>query len=347
MKDIKQLIHNVANSKIQSFVNKLQDQSNNQIDQLLDDNLSDNDKEIIFNQVKMIKKILMHQKIYASIDSIKIDNNLINYTITSPQSLKLYDNLDRIINYVKTFVNSNSKFKFENGKLFITTILNTNIDRTMPESFDNITLGINTLTNTPIKLDKLNSIIIAGQIQSGKTTLVNNIIKTLPDNSQLYLFVDRRDDYKNIQKDHEFIKFEQCYDKLKEIEIELNNRLDLNDEEIKNVKPIYIIIDDYTNAIGLDINIEKLVRSIANKGSIANIQIILVAKRPSADIVSPALKANISQRLSFKTTDSVNSSIVIDSTGAEKLNKNEFLFKQLDGRIIKGITYINTQNENL
>ncbi len=71
---------------------------------------------------------------------------------------------------------------------------------------------------------------------------------------------------------------------------------------------------------------ESIVR-IAQKARAVGIHLILATQRPSADVVTGLLKANIPTKIAFMTTSKVNSQIVLDATGAEELTgKGDMLF---------------------
>lgn len=63
---------------------------------------------------------------------------------------------------------------------------------------------------------------------------------------------------------------------------------------------------------------ESIIR-IAQKARAVGIHLVLATQRPSADVVTGLLKANIPTKVCFMTTSKVNSQIVLDATGAEEL----------------------------
>lgn len=71
---------------------------------------------------------------------------------------------------------------------------------------------------------------------------------------------------------------------------------------------------------------ESIIR-IAQKARAVGIHLILATQRPSADVVTGLLKANIPTKIAFMTTSKVNSQIVLDQTGAEELTgKGDMLY---------------------
>ncbi len=68
---------------------------------------------------------------------------------------------------------------------------------------------------------------------------------------------------------------------------------------------------------------------IAQKSRAVGIHLVLATQRPSADVVTGLIKANIPTKIAFATTNTVNSKIIIDQTGAEQLTgKGDMLFMQ-------------------
>lgn len=66
-------------------------------------------------------------------------------------------------------------------------------------------------------------------------------------------------------------------------------------------------------------DIQDLVINLAQLGRAAGIHIIMATQRPSADIITGRLKANFPGRVSFLTASAVDSKVILDRTGAEKL----------------------------
>jgi S-DNA-T family DNA segregation ATPase FtsK/SpoIIIE len=64
---------------------------------------------------------------------------------------------------------------------------------------------------------------------------------------------------------------------------------------------------------------EALVSRIAAKGRAAGIHLVLATQRPDRETVSGLIKANLLLKICFRVTNAVNSTIVLDQSGAEKL----------------------------
>lgn len=311
--------------------------------------LTNEDKTKIYEQINIIKKIFAHKLINIDLKSIEINDNLVTYNFKPYQVMKLYDELRSIKSYIYEFLNVNSKVEFNKDNLAITTVYNYKLDLTMPESFDKITLGVNQFDLKNIELDHLDSMIISGQPRSGKTTLVNNIIKTLPANTELKLIVDRKLEYNDNQCNKEFIENDEQYDFFVNMCEERNRRLNLTQNELDQLNPICIIIDDYANFITQNesnYRIEPIINDIMHKAYLTKISIIFVIARPSADVFSPNIKFKINHRIAFKTIDGMNSNIIIDSEHASKLKDvGEFIYKTPNKDLIKGHAYYNKKEK--
>lgn len=72
---------------------------------------------------------------------------------------------------------------------------------------------------------------------------------------------------------------------------------------------------------------EQLLVKLAQKARAVGIHLILATQRPSADVVTGLLKANIPTKMAFMTTNKVNSIVILDQPGAEELTgKGDMLF---------------------
>ena len=74
--------------------------------------------------------------------------------------------------------------------------------------------------------------------------------------------------------------------------------------------------------------VEGLIMRLAQKSRAAGIHLILGTQRPSFDVLTGTIRANIPTRICFKVTSQVDSRTVLESTGAEKLlSKGDMLFR--------------------
>ncbi|WP_462137385.1 FtsK/SpoIIIE family DNA translocase [Candidatus Mycalebacterium sp.] len=91
---------------------------------------------------------------------------------------------------------------------------------------------------------------------------------------------------------------------------------------------IVIVIDELGDLVMSGTNdTQGAIIRIAQKARAAGIHLVVATQRPSADVVSGLLKANIPARISFLVSSRINSNIVLDAPGAESLlGKGDMLF---------------------
>src|SRR5580658_6046929 len=83
---------------------------------------------------------------------------------------------------------------------------------------------------------------------------------------------------------------------------------------------IMIIIDELADLMMLDrANVEEAITRIAQMARAVGIHLILATQRPSVDVITGLLKANVPTRMSFRLATKVDSRTIIDSNGAESL----------------------------
>lgn len=116
-------------------------------------------------------------------------------------------------------------------------------------------------------------------------------------------------------------------------DIEGYNRVveELADPEIEKMPHIVIIIDELADLMMTAPNeVEDSINRIAAKARAAGMHLIIATQRPSVDVVTGVIKANIPTRIAFAVSSQVDSRTILDSAGAEKLlGRGDMLFNPM------------------
>lgn len=91
-------------------------------------------------------------------------------------------------------------------------------------------------------------------------------------------------------------------------------------EELEELPYIVVIIDEFADLIMVvGKKVEELIARIAQKARAAGINMILATQRPSVDVITGLIKANVPTRISYQVSSRIDSRTILDQQGAEQL----------------------------
>ena len=217
----------------------------------------------------------------------------------------------------------------------------------------NIPLG---LTNDgkyeSINLSKQPHILMSGAVSGGKSSYLNSIIST-------FLFRTKPEDLKMILIDLKRVEFypyrelphllcpvlndpeetvkvllwlvEEMEKRYSLFEIEKARNIDDYNEktEGEHLPYIVLIVDEYSDAMVFDpINMERSIIQLAKLSRATGIHMILCSQRPSTALFTGLMKSEIEARICFNVVSKIDSRVILEQEGAEKLlMKGDLLYK--------------------
>ena len=110
-----------------------------------------------------------------------------------------------------------------------------------------------------------------------------------------------------------------------------NESVIANDEKDKVMPQVVIIIDELADLMmAAPSQIEESICRLAQMARAAGMHLIVATQRPSVDVITGVIKANIPSRIAFAVSSQVDSRTILDMQGAEKLvGKGDMLFNPM------------------
>lgn len=230
-------------------------------------------------------------------------------------------------------------------------------------------------------MQKLTHLLVAGSTGSGKSVCLNSIIlsiiyKSSPEDVRIVLVDPKRVEFTSYnglphlimpnvicdtqkaistlnwaitEMEHRFEMLGLA--RVKNID-EYNMTDDVKSGKIKKMPFIVIIVDELADLMmtGKKEVEEKIIR-LAQKSRAAGIHLILATQRPSADVITGLIKSNIPSRIAFAVTSGIDSSIILDRVGAEKLlGKGDMLYYPIgaqDPKRVQGCFITTNETNNI
>ncbi|HFQ3704241.1 TPA: DNA translocase FtsK [Streptococcus pneumoniae] len=237
--------------------------------------------------------------------------------------------------------------------------------QTKAENFLEIPLGkaVNG-TARAFDLSKMPHLLVAGSTGSGKSVAVNGIIasilmKARPDQVK-FMMVDPKMVELSVYNDipHLLIPVvtnpRKASKALQKVVYEMENRYELfakvgvrniagfnakveefnSQSEYKQIPLpfIVVIVDELADLMMVaSKEVEDAIIRLGQKARAAGIHMILATQRPSVDVISGLIKANVPSRVAFAVSSGTDSRTILDENGAEKLlGRGDMLFKPID-----------------
>jgi S-DNA-T family DNA segregation ATPase FtsK/SpoIIIE len=207
-------------------------------------------------------------------------------------------------------------------------------------------------------LAALPHLLIAGTTGSGKSVCVNSVIAALllqntPDDLKLLMVDPKRVEltsYNGIPHllTPVVVEMERVVNSLQWVTREMDERyrrfakagarniVDYNERMTKNGEKrlpyLIVIIDELADLMMLAPDeTEKTITRLAQMARATGIHLVIATQRPSVDVVTGLIKANFPARIAFAVASSVDSRVILDQPGAEKLlGRGDMLFQSPD-----------------
>lgn len=188
-------------------------------------------------------------------------------------------------------------------------------------------------------LNKIPNLLVGGTTGSGKSVLLHSFILSLISRDACLYLIDPKSVEFSLYSDLEPVKslvssVEDAKVLIEEVRSMMETRFAyLRKERARSaaeynkkvsperrMRPIVIVVDEWADLVLQDKDIQKPLCLVAQKGRAAGISIILATQRPSCRVISGLIKANFPGRIALKVASAVDSRVILDAKGAEKID---------------------------
>ncbi len=193
------------------------------------------------------------------------------------------------------------------------------------------------------ELNKMPHMLIAGQTGSGKSVMINTLLSSLlyrnsPADMRLILVDPKQVEMTPYQDIPHLLtpiitEPEKTISALKWAVNEMERRYSLlAEEKLRDIKSynvkkseepmpyIVVVIDELADLMMVAArDVEALIVRLAQKARAVGIHLVLATQRPSVDVITGLIKANIPARIAFTVASQIDSRTILDQIGAEKL----------------------------
>lgn len=221
-----------------------------------------------------------------------------------------------------------------------------------------ISLGVN-IKGEPVfeNLAKMPHLLVAGATGSGKSVGLNafiiSLMKKLKPADLKFVMIDPKRIEFSIYNNQKYMLMPvvtenskatavlkylvyQMNERYKLFEESLTKNIDEYNENVGHLPYIVVIVDEFSDLVLMEEDVEKQIQILAQKARAAGIHLVIATQRPSVDVVTGSIKANFPSRLAFKTASGVDSKTIIDTTGAEDLiGRGDALFLSATGELLR------------
>jgi S-DNA-T family DNA segregation ATPase FtsK/SpoIIIE len=188
-------------------------------------------------------------------------------------------------------------------------------------------------------------LLVSGSSGSGKSVFLNSLIKQLMqiDNVDIHLFDPKQVEMSQFEGGNNVVDYQYNHDSIQSslmnlVEVMNNRYSELRKSKTRNIEELgggmkykFVVIDEFADLMAGE-NTLNAIQLLAQKGRACGIHIILATQRASTKIISGDIKVNFPTRAVFKMAKAVDSRVMLDEGGAEKLlGKGDMLFLTSEG----------------